>query len=104
LSDGVKAAGVVVAGIAAILGIGIIGMVWDRHAQPYQEETRRLTYEQSQTHTDAVAIDLSDLCRQYRTASDEDVKNGLAETIRLHAEHAHGQLPAKTEECVNELL
>lgn len=105
MSDGVKVGGAIVGAILLILGLTALGLLADRHVQPYAEETRRLTYENSQTHTDAVAIDLTDLCRQYRGATDQDTKSGLAETIRLHAEHANtGELPAKTQECVNALL
>jgi hypothetical protein len=104
LRDGARIGVAIIAVLGLIFGISLLVMVWERHTRPYQEETRRLTYEQSQTHQDAVAIDLTDLCRQYRAATDSDVKNGLAETIRLHAEHAHGDLPTKTQECVDELL
>jgi hypothetical protein len=105
LSDGLKVVGAAVGVLLLVLALSVAGLFWDRHAQPYAEETRRITYEQSQTHVDAVSIDLTDLCRQYRTATDQDAKDGFAETIRLHAEHANiNSLPAKTQECVNALL
>jgi Flp pilus assembly protein TadB len=104
LSDAIKVGGAFVLAILLIAGLSFAALRWQRVTQPYQEQTRRLTYENSQTYNDGMAIDLSELCRQMKNATDQDVKSGLAETIRLRAARYHGQLPAKTQECVDALL
>jgi hypothetical protein len=89
--------------IAVGFALDFAGLIYQRHTAPYAEQTRYNTFKGSQSYQDGVAIDLDDLCRQWRTATDQQTKDGLADTIRLRSAHYSGDLPARVQECINEI-
>jgi uncharacterized protein YcbK (DUF882 family) len=89
--------------VALLYGFGVMGMVWNRLASPVQEETRRQSYDQSRTYQQGMAVDLDELCRQWRTATDVQTKAGLADTIRLRAAPYRGELPPQVTRCLEEI-
>jgi hypothetical protein len=63
--------------IAMIVGVVVfvfvlaaVGMFWNRFALPFQEETRRQTYQESVTAQTACRANLSRLYREWTTAED----------------------------------
>ena len=95
--------GVIVLVVAVGFGLTALGLLGDRHFQPYAEETRSQTYDSSRTYQQGMAVDLDDLCRRYHTAKDVDIKAGLADTIRLRSARYSGPLPAHVEACLGEV-
>ena len=89
--------------ILVIGALSVVGLVWNRHAAPYAEETRRQTYETSRSYNQGMAVDLDDLCRQWRTNADPVTKAGLADTIRLRSARYTGELPSHVQACVEEV-
>ena len=98
----VWAVGALVA-VALIYAVTVSGLLFNRHAAPYSEETRALTYDNSRTYNQGMAVDLDELCRQRKLASDEGAKAVLADTIRLRSARHTGQLPSHVQECLNEV-
>lgn len=90
--------------LAVSTTFGLFGLSWNRFAAPFQEETRAQTYENSRTFNQGMAIDLDNLCRQWRTTKDENEKAALAETIRLRvARYEINKLPSQVAACVREV-
>lgn len=89
----------VVVGVAFALDFA--GLVYQRHTAPYAQQTATNTYRTSAQYQDGTAEDLDDLCRQYKSATDQSIKDGLADSIRLRSSHYDGPLPAHVQECVD---
>lgn len=89
--------------IALLYLFAFSGLIFNRHAAPYAEETRRMTYDQSRSYQQGMAVDLDELCRQRRLATDGGIKAALADTIRLRSARYMGELPSHVQECVNEV-
>ena len=71
-------------------GLAIWGLFFNRHAAPYAEETRRLTYGQSLAYQQGSQRDFENLCLQWRQATDSTAKAVLADTIRRRAQDYTG--------------
>lgn len=96
-----------VAAFGSLLALGAatswFGLVTQRPMAKYAEETRRQVYDESRSYQQGMAIDLADLCRQWRGATDPDLKNGLADTIRLRSDRFTGELPPFVSRCVEQV-
>lgn len=97
-------AGIIVVAVLGALGLNMIGLGFNRVAAPYAEETRARTYESSRAYNQGMAIDLDDLCRQWRTSTDPNQRAALADTIRLRAaRYDITKLPPQVRGCVEEI-
>ena len=76
---------VLVIGFASlfVLGIGLSAwsLFFNRHAMPYAEETRRITYGQSLAYQQGSQRDFENLCLQYVQATDEGSRAIIKDTI-----------------------
>lgn len=88
--------------IGTIMLIALAFGAFDRFFKPFEEETRRQTFETSQTYNHGMAVDLDNFCRQYRITKDANEKAILADTIRLRVARYTGELPAHIQSCVEE--
>jgi len=93
-------AGIVVFAIILLLSAG--GVLFNRHAAPYAEETRRLTFEQSKAHQDGTNRVIIDYCLNMRTATDPSQKKAYATFILSQAGTYTGPLTADAQQCVRE--
>lgn len=59
-----------IAVIVVILLISAVGLLWNRVASPFQEETRRITYQESVTAQAACRKNLNDLYKSWMSAGD----------------------------------
>ena len=97
-------------GLAAFIAIIVLGyalttgdMIFERHAAPYREETRRETFQNSVSMAQGTAIDLDNLCQQWKSEKDPAAKTGLADTIRLRSSlYEIDNLPSQVAACVRE--
>ena len=80
------ATGFVFYGFIILLILCTIGGAWqlffNRKAMPYQEQTRRLTYQQSATHQEGSQNNFMDLCVQYAEATSDPAKDMIRAAIR----------------------
>lgn len=64
------------------VGMGWWSLWFQRVAMPYQEQTRRLTYQQSATHQEGSNTNFQDLCLQWSRAPDSLTRDMIAVVIR----------------------
>lgn len=73
-------------GFIILLILATIGGTWalffNRKAMPYQEQTRRLTYQQSATHQEGSQNNFMDLCVQYTQAATDPARDMIRAAIR----------------------
>ena len=72
--------------LVLISGVAVWALFFNRHALPYAEETRRLTYGQSLAYQQGSQRDFENLCLQYAQATDPAAKAIIADTIRRRAQ------------------
>jgi hypothetical protein len=86
--------------IFILFAIGVLSLWWSRTSAPIAEETRRITYEEGASYRQGVAIDLDNLCRQWRS----NRSPAIADTIRLRLAHFDiNNLPSQVRQCVEEV-
>jgi|HubBroStandDraft_4_1064222.scaffolds.fasta_scaffold00019_91 hypothetical protein len=86
--------------ILATLGGGW-ALFFNRHAMPYAEETRRLTYGQSMTYQQGSQRDFENLCLQYTQATYVGSKLMIADTIRRRLQDYVGPpLDSDVQACI----
>jgi predicted Zn-dependent peptidase len=88
--------------ILMVLGTAsaIFGLFFNRKAMPYQEETRRLTYQQSATHQEGSQNNFMDLCVQYASAPNDAAKDMIRAAIRQRKSvYAGPPLSSDVESC-----
>lgn len=90
-------------GLIALTIIGTWALFFNRPAAKYAEETRRQVYDESRSYRQGMAVDLDELCRQRKLATDEGQKAILADTIRLRSARFTGELPSHVKDCLNEV-
>ena len=91
-----------------ILVLATIGGTWalffNRKAMPYQEETRRRTYQQSATHQEGSQNNFMDLCVQYATATAGPAQDMIRAAIRQRkAVYAGPPLSDDVQSCFSKL-
>lgn len=97
-----SAAGFVVLAVVTVLGLGIGALIWNRYTMPYQETTRRLTYENSISHKEGTETMIASYCLNMRTASNPSDKKAFANFITTEASQFSGDLSPSAERCVHE--
>ena len=96
---------VFIVGFILLLALGsavtIWGLFFNRHAAPYAEETRRITYGQSFAYQQGSQRDFENLCLQYAQATDASARAISADTIRRRAQDYVGPpLEANIAACI----
>lgn len=94
---GVVAAFLLVNTVLVSYGLGI-----QRLAMPFQEETRRLTFEQSQSYQHGTARELDRLCREWSNEEDATAKAAIANSISHRMAAYNGDVPDYLSECLEE--
>ena len=92
--------------IVFILAMTLLGgwaAIFGREVGKYNEESRRQIYEESATYNQGMAVDLDNLCRQWRAAKTADEKAGLADTINLRSASYTGKLPKHVTACLKKV-
>lgn len=77
--------------LAALVVLSVVGLFWNRFSMPFQEETRRLTYQESVTGQTSCRANLSRLYREWSVAGSEH-KSALEamardEALRYRCKH-----------------
>lgn len=81
-------------------GLGWWGLWFNRVSMPYQEQTRRLTYQQSATHQEGSNNNFMDLCVQYVQAKDDTSRDMIRAAIRQRRNvYAGPDLSQDVESC-----
>lgn len=97
--------------IVALVGVMLLGTalgwwgLWfTRHAAPYAEETRRITYGQSLAYQQGSQSDFENLCLLYREATDNGTRAMIRDTIsRRFADYTGPELGANVRVCFSQL-
>ncbi|HEY2010566.1 MAG TPA: hypothetical protein VGH23_16370 [Rhizomicrobium sp.] len=85
-------------------GLAIWGLFFNRHAAPYAEETRRLTYGQSLAYQQGSQRDFENLCLQYVQATDGGAKAIIRDTIlRRKQDYTGPDLGPDVQACFSKL-
>jgi hypothetical protein len=102
--SGIAGVVVVIAMVIVVSGLAIWGLFFNRHAAPYAEETRRLTYGQSLAYQQGSQRDFENLCLQYRQATDPAAKAMIADMIKRRAQDYTGpELTPTVQACIASL-
>ena len=91
-----------------VLVLATIGGTWalffNRQTMPYQEQTRRLTYQQSITHQEGSQNNFMDLCVQYVQATTDPARDMIRAAIRQRKSvYAGPPLSDDVESCFSKL-
>jgi hypothetical protein len=87
-------------GVAVIIVVLIFGLGWNRIAQPFQEETNRLTETQSRRRVDGLNLDIASMCLNLDTSADEPTKKAFAHRI-LQQANGFQHITADNRACVS---
>lgn len=90
--------------LVLIIGFAVFGLFFNRHALPYAEETRRQTYNSSQSYQQGSQRDFENLCLQYAEATDDGAKDIIRDMIsRRKQDYTGAPLNANVEACFTRL-
>jgi hypothetical protein len=88
--------------ILLITGLQFWGIGVQRVTQPYVEETRRRTWENSASREQGVNQMIASYCLNMRQASDPGSRKAFAHFILDQSMTFHGELTGDVATCVNE--
>lgn len=88
--------------IGLFTGLRFFGLGVERVAQPYSEETRRRTWENSASREQGVNQMIASYCLNMRQATDAGSRKAFAHFVLDQSMTFHGELTGDTETCVNE--
>lgn len=88
--------------ILFIFAVAFFALGFDRVASPYQEQTRKITYDQSRTYQQGTQLDISRLCQKYDEAP-LGGKKAIAQLIRDTNATYTGQLTQSNQDCLNKI-
>lgn len=88
--------------IATIIAMTVLGLRIDRFVKPYQEETRRQTWENSISRNQGVNHLIAGYCMNLRTATDDGSRKAFAHLILDQSMSYSGELTGDTAACVAE--
>ena len=88
--------------IALIYILAATSLVFDRHAQPYAEQTRKLTYDTSRQYQQDTNRDVAQYCEQMRTATSPSARKAVVALIRTTTDTIDGDLSADNQACLTE--
>ena len=93
-------------GLIVLIALGFLlsglGLLWDRPAAKYAEETRHQTYDNSREYQQGTQLDLLRYCRQYAEAPPAS-KKAVADLIRDTAATYGGPLTPANQACISEI-
>jgi hypothetical protein len=78
------------------------GLRLDRFVQPYQEETRRQTYEHSVSREEGTEQQISAYCLNMETQKDPTMKKAFAHYIIDESADYNGPLSSEASRCLQE--
>lgn len=88
--------------VLLVLLLNGTGLIWNRVASPYAEETRKLTYDESRQFQQGTNRDLARYCREWREATGAG-KSAVADLIRTTADTYQGALTPANQACLSEI-
>lgn len=94
----------IVAIVLFVYALSFSGLAFQRLTQPYAEETRRRTYENSAAHQEGVEQQIAAYCLNMRTAKAPGDKKAFASFITSEAStfNGEGSLSPETQKCIAE--
>lgn len=73
--------GFIALGLIIWFTFAVLGLGWQRVAEPIREETRRVTYDESRAYQQGTQLELARLCREWQRA-EGPAKTAVATIIR----------------------
>jgi len=88
--------------ILVVVALSVLGLVFDRHAQPYAVETDKRAYDSSRQYQQSTQLDLSRYCREWVKANGP-AKSAVANLIRDTAATYTGPLTPANQACLSQI-